>query len=256
MMRTLHKLQGALQKPLEELVKQQSKLYISTPKRKNSGGSGLLENTPPASVYGRGMAAKKAGEKNVEMDILKIYASDEDGYDRLKVARGERYAKAWWKQLKSRKNPALTNSMYARVTGGRVMQFDGGALHQRARDKRGGVLKEKKPRPIVANYSAVKGYISKTKKHVGRYVAGMKGAGSDLGAKFPTWVGRHPGGGRAKLKSNQKEIVMAITIDPPFAASEMRRRSHYILTYRQKAMIKALPYALRAAARKANIKAA
>src|SRR5436190_14402190 len=96
----------------------------------------LAKFTVPA---GTGEDAKRAGEKAVERDIAKVYATPGQAWADI-FRKGP--AAAFWRAFKAGEYPVAQQFLAdfgAKLRGLPLEQFDGGAVHRAARNQRGRV---------------------------------------------------------------------------------------------------------------------
>lgn len=193
----------------------------------------IFNSTPPAHAGVTGLAAKKHGERTIEGDIRRVYATPAKVYE--EIARFDPVqAKLFYLHLKRGDYAKAAEVMAAaNVRPAHVAPFDGGALHQRQRTARGRVPRGRRPFYVVSNPQALKTYVEGEKKKVGQFAAGWNEPAQKFGVTPPAWVLRH-GSRFGNVKIINAPGGLSITIRNPGRLSkalDMQRRADYVRQY-------------------------
>lgn len=245
----------ASQRPMRQLVIEQSRLLISSSGRV----PGIIQVTPPFSQGTSAAQAKKQGERKVRRDIRRVYGLPSDLYAQIQ-ARNPKAAAAFWAKVRAQDWDAA-NVIALRLTGHRLRSFDGGAAHASRRDKRGTVPDQEKSMYIeatVGGKSTLEAYINHRLDNVGTLASGFNDAAARLAARgVPAWVTRH--GTRfsgVRVTTGENTFLITITNRVPFGQSDTIRRMAYVLGYRKSALQRQMPFIIRAMVKKAGLVAA
>ena len=144
------------------------------------------------SFTGDSPIAKKLGQARVEKDIKTVYMSPAEAYAEIKARKNIQLAKSFYQLVKQAKLTEASK-LFRDATGRKldVIEFDGGALHQKARNKQGRV-KRKYPLAIVSRMEPLKAYIKAVQKRVGWAKSGWIAAGRTVpggkGGRAPAWM--------------------------------------------------------------------
>lgn len=246
---------GAMQRELKPLVWQEARLFI----KGSSSTPGIIDLTPPGSGGVTGSKARKQGENAVARDIYRVYATVNKAYDA--IARTDKAAaSAFWLLFKEGNTQDAGEIMrnFSSDTGlastRSFAKFDGGNLHQRFRNKRGSVTRNRVT-VIVTDTRELQSYVKKMQKRVGLLASGWVTAAARLGVKLPEWITRHGGGnGAISVEVGADKLMIIISNKVKYgAANDLQRRVNYVSMYRKNALRRRLPYALRAALKKSGL---
>jgi hypothetical protein len=246
----LQKLGVVTKRPMQELVKEQARLFVSS----SGNVPGMVQATPPNSAGVKGSAAKKQGEHKVRRDIRRVYGLPSDAYALIK-AKDPRLAGVFWGLVLSREWQKASE-FSRRLTGYALQDFDGGAAHERRRTN--GVVNDKRHgmfiREPVGRSGELAKYIKRKQKNVGILASGFNDSAERLGAKgVPEWIKRHKGkfsGYRIQETPTSFFVVMSDKV--PFGQSDTVRRMSYVLRYRSAALSRSMPYIIRKAIKDAG----
>lgn len=231
--RKIRKFPSDIKPTLQEAVKRDAKFFIKE----------IIKVTPPFSQSARGSAAaKKAGEKKVDRDIRRVYASASYAYGTIKNPAA---ASGFWFSVKGRgKNKnlqlahsiLLANSSNVKIKNAEVVSKLNESFHRLA--KKNGTVPHVDVKQVIANESSLSGYIKAVKKRVGALAGGWAAAAEKLGVSVPAWVKRHKGNGSITrfLRAGNPHVVLKN--DASYATNaDMSRRINFVLgmTKRQRA---------------------
>ncbi len=175
-----------------------------------------------AQPFGLGADAQNLGQDATVGDIRRVYAYASDVYPTFSDKRqGAAFWKSFQKKAFERAN-AIKAKFSKDFRDTPIDLFDGGRLHQEARNNRGRIPKKMTPRMIVINAPALKAYINKEFKLVGWGKAGWATCARAFGSVsgISGWITRHKapgaivenyGHGRAEITLiNQVSYATAI----------------------------------------------
>lgn len=183
--RALVQLAGATGRPLAEIIRQNSRLIAVN----------LAYQTQP---LGDDDDARKQGENAVKRDIGYVYQTPQQAYNEIKQLRsngrqtGERVARAFVAAI-YRGDIARAYRILRSVGISReIAKFDGGAHHQRVRNRLGRVS-ARRAAVIVTNPGKIKTYTRKIQQRVGSAKDGWADVARQLGGArmIPHWAKRH-----------------------------------------------------------------
>jgi hypothetical protein len=256
LLKKLQTLSLAIKQPMDELVRDQARLVISS----SGKVPGLVQVTPPHSEKVRGNAAKKQGESRTRSDIRKVYGIPSDMYGMIK-ARDEKLAKVFWSMVMKHQWDEAS-ALSQRITGYSLREFDGGAAHRSRRSGSSrGRVQSRSPffflRDPVGKRSALEDYIKRRTDRVGMLASGFNAAAAALSAKgMPSWVTRHGSQfSGVSIQSTPTSFYVIISDKVPFGQSDTVRRMDYILRYRSNALKRSMPYVIRSVMKKAGFTA-
>lgn len=246
LMRKLKRVQPLTGKPLKELIDQQAKLFIDSPK------DGVLANTPPSGASGRGNEAKKIGESAVDRDIKKVYWDAPRIFEILKQENLNAAKGFYIRMLQGDYVEAqrIITSAGGRLRNVKIGQFNP-SLHKQSRNRRGRVSRHV-PAQIVTDFKKLDAFVKRKKKNVGILASGWNKAGGRLRARIPSWVKRH-GDKFSNVEFKETETSYTVIMMPSvgFDANGTVKRAEAALKYRMAAIERRLPYLIKAAAKKA-----
>ncbi len=253
LLKKLQTLGPILKKPLHELVREQAKLFVSS----SGNVPGMIQVTPPFSQGTTQSKARKQGENKVRRDIRRVYGLPSDVYAQIK-ARDPKAAKAFWGMVRDRQWDKASE-LARRITGLTLQPFDGGGAHASRRSN--GVVNGRRPhlflRDPVGKSGELDHYITGKLRNVGILASGFTAAASQLGAKgVPPWVLRH-GTRFSGIRIQETPTSFHITISDrvPFGQSGTIYRMRYVLNYRDAALRRSMPHAIRGALKTAGFAA-
>lgn len=245
LLRKLAHLGPAVKRPMNELVREQAKLVVSS----SGKVPGMIQITPPFSQGTTQAKARKQGENKVRRDIRRVYGLPSDLYALIK-ARDPQLARAFWGMVRAEQWDRASD-LARRIIGRSLQEFDGGGAHRSRRVN--GVVNSRSPsmyvRDPVNRAGPLELYIDRREAHVGIYASGFNAAASALGAKgVPAWVLRH-GSQFSGISIQEGPNSFHITLSDrvPFGQADTVRRMHSVLQYRDNALRRSMPHIIRKA---------
>lgn len=241
----LRKLGLATRKPMEQLVREQARLFVSS----SGNVPGMVQVTPPFGGGAKGSSAKKQGEARVNSDIRKVYLTPGKAFDILK-SKNERMARGFWRAISQGDLPsaqAILRGSGTEIAGLSIRAFDDGSLHDASRNRSTGRVASRRPRLLVEKARDLTRYIREKQRNVGTLASGFNSAAQQLGAKgVPAWVTRH--GTRFSgftVQAGPSSFYILIRDGVPFAQADTVRRMAYVLRYRSSALDRQMPHIIR-----------
>lgn len=255
LVRKLRQLGHATRQPMEQLVREQARLFVSS----SGNVPGMVQVTPPFSAGARGTAAKKRGEARIASDISKIYLTPGRAFSIL-TRSNSKMAAGFWRAVSLKRwteAARLLRVSGTELAGMSLGSFDGGALHTALRSRANGRVSLRHARMVVVDEQSLVKYIRAKQAKVGTLASGMNRAATALGAKgVPSWVMRH--GSRFSsfsIQSAPGSFYIIIGAGVPFAQADTVRRMTYVLQYRSNALTRAMPHIIRKMVRTAGFAA-
>ena len=231
-----------------KLLRQQAKLAVLD----------MVKFTPPfsdATLNEKGHAgARRVGLEAVARDVQRVFKPLDTIRALDDPPRG--IAKAIKKKDWKAVEPFVQNVLENKAA--RIFQEADPAMHQRFRNRRGGIT-AKKLSFFVANTGSIKRLIKKKQDHVGKAKDGWSKAASALGLNLPNWITKHGSPGSVKDKSDAKlfqHIDVANLVPYIQAAGADLRIVSRALQNRARNMAKELEHLIAARARRAERAAA
>jgi hypothetical protein len=179
-----HKYAAVTGKKLGAVVKQNARLIAWN----------LMHNTQP---YGMTLASRKLGEAAVIRDVGKVYAPASAIYQQLLEIGAAKFAKAWYKLVKSGEFQKAEDMLRKTTLTDRNASISAPLnpeLHRSIRNNSGRVSRQRAAQ-IVPDAKEIKNYGKQRAALVGFGKAGWLTAASSLGsiARVPAWITRHKG---------------------------------------------------------------
>lgn len=259
----LRRISSAVHEPLQQLVREQAKLFISS----TGNVPGLAQIIPPSHEGVKGAAAGRHGVAVVRRDIAKVYATPGSMFAKIRETSPSA-AKAFWVSIKGRaqktksgkyrkNNRGATNMAEARriieSSGGDwsalqvIDGFDDGALHRSSRGS-GGRVRARKPRAVITDTSALATYVKTRTGNVGLLASMLNTPGNMLGSKgIPSFVQAHGSklGAPVTFLTTDHSFYVVIDATAPYGMDHYTHRIPYIIQYRENALRRAWPYVQR-----------
>ena len=190
----------------------------------------LIRRTQP---FGTGAKARQVGEKAVARDIARVYISPSKLYARVARESRDSAEAVYWAIMNGQDEDAagiLKKLGLAQEAAMAIGQFDGGGLHQSARDHRGRVPARNRQAMIVRDPSAVSSYAEQVQHRVGgtkaQWLNGFNPRGGTRG--IPRWVvaagPRVRGRGRFETRRVAGDLVMYFENTSPWIGVVFDRR--------------------------------
>jgi hypothetical protein len=260
--RKLHRISTAVHEPLQILVKEQARLFISS----TGNVPGMAQIIPPSHQGVKGAAAGRHGRAVVAADISSVYATPGEVFAKLQ-AKKPAMAKAFWVAVKGRSQKTKKGRYRKNTRGATNLEeatrllhtlggywanivllesFDDGALHRAARHE--GKVTRTIPVALLADTSQLLPYIKKRQDNVGLLASMLNRPVAELGAKGnPTFVEAHGNKMGAPLRFKATDHSYSITIDlsTSYGGEHFQHRVPYIIQYRENALKRAWPYVQR-----------
>lgn len=205
--RGLDQLALELKKPVGEVLRERSGFF----------GRYLAEATFPIADVDTGKPdggskrARDIGQAAVKRDIARVYVPLSAMLAEIKRTLGPKVSRAFAKLVKT--DPAaaerLLKSANFRGSQLAIMAWDGGALHQRKRNRRGGVNRGSKP-VLVTDSAALKAYVRAKQLFVGFAKSGWINAVAQITTRglgqVSKWIKGQAGPGSGEDRTNDESF--------------------------------------------------
>lgn len=270
----LHRVRAAVHEPLQQLVREQSRLFVSS----TGNVPGLAQLIPPSHEGVKGASAGKHGKSVVRADISKVYATPGQAYALIE-AKNPAAAKAFWVAIKGRgqktksgkyrKNARgaadlveaqrILTSLGGRLADVQILSgFDGGELHRQSR-RTGGRVTRRTPAAIITDSRELAVYVKKRMDNVGLLASMLNQPAAMLGAKgIPRFVEQHGNklGAPVTFLTTDHSFYIVIDVSVPYGAEHFMHRIPYVIKYREAALARSWPYVKRYLASRADLQRA